>query len=212
MTSTMILLAASVGAVVVLGLFLLFSTAARLRSGHFFGGFLRGGTGLLLLSLVSLFGLVASNLYTYERLTAEQPVASLSFEPVAGQLHRATLVYPDGRQSQFLLRGDEWQLDARIIKWRGFALLLGLDNYYRLERLSGRYIGIEQERDNPRSVYELGARQQVELDLWSLARRYERWLPWVDAVYGSATYLPMTDGARYQVSLGTTGLVARPVR
>ena len=83
-----------------------------------------------------------------------------------------------------------------MLKWRGFANLLGLDARYRLERLGGRYVEIEQERSAARSVYALGA--APALDLWLLARAYPRWLPFVDAVYGSATYLPMADGARYR--------------
>ena len=38
-----------------------------------------------------------------------------------------------------------------------------------------------------------------------------RWLPFVDAVYGSATYLPMADGARYEISITQSGLIARPL-
>jgi len=49
------------------------------------------------------------------------------------------------------------------------------------------------------------------LDLWMLSTRYPRWLPFVDAVYGSATYMPMAHGARYQVSMTQSGLVARPM-
>ena len=40
---------------------------------------------------------------------------------------------------------------------------------------------------------------------------HPRWLPFVDAVYGSATYMPMADGARYQVSITQSGLIARPL-
>jgi hypothetical protein len=36
-------------------------------------------------------------------------------------------------------------------------------------------------------------------------------LPFVDAVFGNAVYLPMADGARYQVTLGQSGLIARPL-
>jgi hypothetical protein len=36
-------------------------------------------------------------------------------------------------------------------------------------------------------------------------------MPIIDAVYGSATYLPMADGALYEVSLSHTGLLARPL-
>ena len=33
----------------------------------------------------------------------------------------------------------------------------------------------------------------------------------MDAVYGSAAYLPLSDGARYAVVLGPSGLLARPL-
>ena len=46
--------------------------------------------------------------------------------------------------------------------------------------------------------------------MWALAQAQPRWLPFVDAIYGSATYLPMADGARYEVTLGQSGLIARP--
>ena len=36
-------------------------------------------------------------------------------------------------------------------------------------------------------------------------------LPFVDAVYGNAAYMPMSDGARYEISITQTGLIARPV-
>ena len=35
-------------------------------------------------------------------------------------------------------------------------------------------------------------------------------IAWVDAEYGSATFLPMADGALFTVKLSSTGLVARP--
>ena len=60
-----------------------------------------------------------------------------------------------------------------------------------------------------RTVYALSENPGV--DLWTLSIEYPRWLPFVDAVYGSATYLPMADGARYEVSITQSGLIARPL-
>ena len=108
-----------------------------------------------------------------------------------------------------MLAGDEWQLDARVLKWKGWANLLGLDAQYRLERVSGRYRQIEQERKDERTVYALS--ENPGIDLWTMSIDHRRWLPFVDAVYGSAVYLPMADGARYEVSITQSGLVARPV-
>ena len=88
------------------------------------------------------------------------------------------------------LRGDEWQLDTQVLSWRGVATLLGLDANYRLHRISGRYSDIEEERQRPRSVYSLVQDRVLvngeEFDLWQLANKYQEWLHWVDAVYGSA--------------------------
>ena len=50
------------------------------------------------------------------------------------------------------------------------------------------------------------------IDTWQLARDHKEWvMPWIDAVYGSATYLPMADGAVYEVRVSPTGLLARPL-
>jgi hypothetical protein len=35
-------------------------------------------------------------------------------------------------------------------------------------------------------------------------------VPWVDALFGSATFVPMADGALYAVSVSQSGLIARP--
>ena len=44
----------------------------------------------------------------------------------------------------------------------------------------------------------------------TLARDYGRWLPWVDAYYGSAAYMPLVDGATYAIALSHSGLLVRP--
>lgn len=166
--------------------------------------------GLSLLAVAALLFVVSLNLHTYARLTHEQPVAEIVFEARGPQQFRATLAQvPSGEMQLFMLSGDEWQIDARVLKWRGWANLLGLDAQYRLERIGGRYRDIEQEHNAPRTVYSLS--ENPGLDLWMLSTRYPRWLPFVDAVYGSATYMPMADGARYQISMTQSGLIARPI-
>lgn len=166
-------------------------------------------TGVLLLALVGIVSAVLLNLHTYQRLTHEQLIATLTFERLADQQYRVRLERPDFEARLYELTGDEWQLDARVLKWHGIATLAGLDTLYRLERLGGRYRDVMQETNGERRVYQLS--DSAGLDLWVLARRHRDWVPWVDAVYGSATYLPMQDGARYGVYVSTTGLLARPL-
>ena len=116
----------------------------------------------------------------------------------------------DGEIDRLLiLRGDEWQLDARVITWKPPATILGLEPVYQLERLSGRYASVDRELTAPRTVYALA--EERPLDLWSLARKFPRLTPGIDAFYGTATYVPMADGARYRITLSRDALLARPI-
>ncbi len=191
------------------GLLLLILACQRLFRARFLAAGGSGLMGLLLLAVAGFLFVISLNLHTYARLTHEEPVAEIVFEARGPQQYRATLAeVPSGEMQLFMLAGDEWQLDARVLKWKGWANLLGFDAQYRLERIGGRYRDIEQERNGQRTVYPLS--ENPGLDLWMLSTRYPQWLPFVDAVYGSATYMPMADGARYEISITQSGLIARP--
>lgn len=180
-------------------------------------GICSGTAGIM--SAIALY-LLIFNFYSYERLTAEHEIAEISFRRLGPQVYEAQLQQLDELPRHYVLYGDEWQIDARIVKWKPWALLLGLDTYYQLERLSGRYRDTVQETSAQRSVISLNEdavwqewrMDAWEWDLWSLAREHPQWLPLLDASYGSATYLPMDDGRRYIVSVTSSGLIARPVQ
>jgi hypothetical protein len=196
--------------IAIFGVLLLALACQRLVRARFLAATGGALTGLLLLTVAALIFVVSLNLHTYARLSHEQPVAQIVFEARGPQRHRATLTQmPGGEMQVFVLAGDEWQLDARVLKWKSWANLLGLDAQYRLERVSGRYRDIEQERHDERTVYDLSENPGV--DLWVLSTKYPRWLPFVDAVYGSATYMPIADNARYEISITQSGLIARPM-
>lgn len=175
---------------------------------------LRAANRLLLVIAFDLTAFIAVffalALHGYGRLTAETPVARLSFEQTGSRTFTATVRLPDGRRMEAPLCGDEWQLDARVVKWKPYAVLAGLDPIYKLDRLSGRYRDIQAERSHTKTVHDLT--DGDGLDLWRLAENYPRWLPFVDTEYGSGAYLPMRDGAIYDVTLSPLGgLVARLV-
>ncbi len=167
-------------------------------------------SGIMLFAAAAVMLLLASNTLVYQRLSYETPVARIHFSQQAPQNFLVTLKQHDGQTRQFDLRGDEWQLDARILKWHGVANVLGLDAQYRLHRLSGRYQRLEQARAAPPSVYDIS--EPPPVDVWQLAAQYGDWLNWlVDAAYGSAVYLPMSNDAEYEIQLSQSGLLARPV-
>ena len=178
-------------------------------------GALSGGTFMALGAATGLLGL---NFLTYNRLSHEQQVAEVHFKQTGPTAYVADVKLPDGKSQICTLAdgtsgdcnilGDEWQIDARVLKWKPWANVAGLDANYRLERMAGRYTDINAERSAPRSVYQLA--KNPGLDLWAIARKYGGQAPVVDAQYGSATYIPMADGAVYYVTMSQTGLLARP--
>jgi hypothetical protein len=167
--------------------------------------FLSGGLVLLLAAGAAL---VATNLYTYARLTHEQEAARVSIRQLEERLYVVSVQTRHAAPRHFQLRGDEWQIDARVLKWRAMGTLLGFDTVYRLERLSGRYGDITQERNAPRTVYTLA--EDPGVDLWSLLKKHHQYVPFADALYGSAAYVPMAEGAEYAVTVSAGGLVVRP--
>ena len=191
------------------GLLIFVAAIRRLRRRRVLGGMAHGAAALIFLLAAVCAVLVGTNLRTYQRLAYEQPAAELQLTKDGDRQYGAVLTYPDGQRDSFLLRGDEWQVDARVLKWHAFANLVGFDAAYRLERISGRYARLEDERNLPRTVFDLQAPSRV--DPWELVHRYRSWVPWLDALYGSATFLPMADGALYEIKVSQSGLVARPL-
>jgi len=199
-------------AILLLGLLIAFplelAAIRRLRRVQVVRGtlFFGGGAIVLLCAIGAAF--VALNVLTYARLTHEQEAAHVSMRSLGERRYLVTVLTPKAPPRRYELRGDEWQIDARVLKWRAIATLAGFDTVYRLERLSGRYADTAMERSEPRTVYSLAP--EGGLDIWSLIRRHHRYLPLVDALYGSATYVPMADGAEYDVTVSSSGLIARP--
>jgi hypothetical protein len=189
-------------------LFLIYAVRS-VRRGRLLGGIVHGLFALLIV-LIGVAGLVvASSLRDYQRLVSEERVGELKLSRVAYHQFNGVFTNASGESTDFALRGDEWQVDAKVLKWPGLAVLAGFSAGYRLDRISGRYVNIDDERKLPRTVYAFYP--QNEVDLWDFVDRHREWIPWVDAFYGSATFLPMADGAEYEINITPSGLIARPL-
>lgn len=208
MTPTSIVLGLTV-ACALIGL-LLFASAVRVgRGGRGIAAGFRGLMAIALFALAAAVWLFGTNLTTYHRLTYERPILEMSFERIGERWFTARLHFPNEPAQALELRGDEAQVDARLLRWKVWVHVLGFDTLYRVERMSGRYRDVKSERSEQRSVHELHGPGIV--DTWELARRYQERMPWIEAYYGSATYVPMADQASYEVRLSPTGLTARPI-
>ncbi|MDO3722305.1 multidrug transporter [Marinobacter sp. chi1] len=194
------ILLAAVGAVLFVGGLLFFLRPSWLL------GWLKGMAVFGIMAIGAYLLVIALNLYDYQSLSGMQTVASVSTQEQGDQRWGVAFELVGQEPVVASLRGDQWQVDARIIRFTGPLRWLGIGPAYRLERLGGRYTSLEQERSNPRSV--IGLNDAVWVDLWELDRQFD--LPFVEGVYGNATFMPMRDGAVFDVRLSGSGLVAVP--
>lgn len=166
-----------------------------------------GTLGLLMLVTALLFATLTVSTWGYRALTREEVVLVVTTTRTGPQRFDALVEFPDGNSEIYPLAGDEFYVDARILKYKPIANLLGLHTEYSLDRISGRYRSLADERDQARTIYPLSAEQPI--DLFELRRSYPLLAPLVDAEYGSATFTPVEDQARFEVRLSTTGLLVR---
>ncbi len=169
----------------------------------------RSTVAALFASVSALAATLGVSTQGYRGLTAEEVVATISTVPTGPQSFQARVEFPDGRDTTFAVRGDQVLVDARILKWHYLANVIGFDTQYELDRLSGRYVEIEDERMRERTVHSLGA--DKPLDLYDLVQRFTLLRLLVDAEYGSATFVDVTESARFEVTVSTTGLLVREI-
>jgi hypothetical protein len=191
-----------------LGVVVCAAGVAALRRRAWIAGALRGLTGLLFVSLGALAGTITVGIRGYRALTHEDLAATVKTEPVGPQRFRATIILSDGRLAMYELAGDAFYIDAHILKWHPWVNLLGLHTSYELDRVTGRYNAVTDERNKEHTVYSIGRERPV--DLFGMARRKVLG-PLVDAEYGSAAFVAGTRPAEYEVRVSTTGLLMRPV-
>jgi hypothetical protein len=163
----------------------------------------------ILLLLIGLSaGLIAWNLHTFSRLTDEAPIAKLRFSQIQPQVYQLELRSGDFCQPRtFKVFGDEWRLDARFLKWKAWANLFGLDAMYRLERLSGRYLDIDEENSREHQAHDIVDTTAADLTPY-LEKRWLRWSP-LDTYFGSSVYESMDPDYEYTVYRSQSGLLVR---
>lgn len=202
--SPLFIAAAVLGTVGVVLVVLGIAALLRLRPLRFA---LRTLLGLLLLALGALSGTIAVGIQGYRALTREDLAARIVVKPAGPQRFTATFRFPDGREATYELAGDEIYVDAHILKWHPYANWAGLHTAYELDRVTGRYHAIGDERAAQRTVHALHRDRPV--DLFALRRRYTFLAPLLDAEYGSATFVAVTRPAELELRVSTTGLLMR---
>jgi hypothetical protein len=195
------------------GVLFVFGGLGRLLRLRLVTGSLRFLFGGVFLAGAAVVGLVGLNLQTYARLTAERPAAEVTLTQRGPSQFTASVREANsdglyGEPKDYALTGDSFRMDARILKFRPWANITGLDALYRLERLQGRYDDVAREEASPPKPYDIG--DAAGIDVYLLARNRSQIVSAFDAEYGSSTYVPMADGAVYEILVTQNSLIARP--
>lgn len=191
-----------------LGLFLfgiIFSLLAviMLLKRRMFLAALNGSAGFSLLAMATVLALILLNLHTYHRLSREIQLARVEIEPRTSEGIPIKLRLDDAERV-FYIDAAEWQLDARFLKWKPWAYLLGSEPLVRLEALSGRHHADSQGLGS--DSHQILPENPTLSDLGS---KISHWTGMVDTYYGSSVYMPAVEGSIYSVSASVSGLVAR---
>lgn len=169
-------------------------------------GWLRGTSGLGLLALAVVAGVVAWDLRSYAPLPPSGEVLlTLSVKAQGEQRYQVSL-QEQARARDLIVNGELWQLDARVFGWKGLATLIGLQPGYRLEQLAARYRAEEQAEPSRIAL----AQSPYGIDLWRWLRESGWDLFLFDARAARVTFLPLADGAVYAIRLTSAGLLAEP--
>jgi hypothetical protein len=192
-----------------LALLAIWVAARILLNGSWFFGWLRGTLGLLLVAVAAVIVTLALDLGTYSAVPADKPLVTIGFEADGPQRYRVNLLQ-GGTEQTVSLDGDLWQLDVRLLQWKGLAALIGLEPGYRLEKLTGRYLSMEQQQQSLSTKVAL-SQSRYGIDLWHWLRMGNSDLYVFDPQARRVNYLPMANGAVYTISLAATGLLVHPL-
>ncbi len=174
---------------------------------------LKGNLLLALLALSVAVGLAAWDLQHFAEIEPKAAtVGTLSFSKIGNQQFEAVLEGAQG-SNKVRIAGDLWELEAQVLRWHGLGSALGLQDGYRLHRLLGRYLALEQERDST------AISSTLLPNLHSTPAWRDLWV-WVDQVEAhrlleadafEIRFIPLVDGARFSLELGPTGLTPVPL-
>lgn len=194
------------------GVMMLIGGIGRLFRLNVLGGGFRILFGGLTLAGAAVIGLIALNLQTYSRLTHEQLAAEITLKQLAPNQFTATVRKGNskgelGAPQDFKVSGDKVRLEARVWKMKPWANIIGADSFYRIERIQGRWDDPVRENSTP-STADDTIRDDAGVDVFNLSLGKYNPLQ-MDTTFGSGVYMPMVDGAVYDVSMTQSAFIAR---
>lgn len=184
----------------------LFGRLRRLLAGSI--GVLLGTLLAGLLILVHLFQMFAGETLVARVVTIKRtpPEFELLYTPLLAGPPGAIAKQAGEVTRHLILQGDQWAISGGMVKWHPWLTGLGVKSYHKPMRLSGQFSDVEAQRRHLPSVYALEPRAD---QLWEFFYRVDRYLPFVEAVYGSSAYVYVEPSAVYEIYVSPSGYLIK---
>lgn len=165
----------------------------------------------ILLSAAGLF--LASFIQPYRSFTNKELVAVVRCKPsdnVTNTMQMELRLVKNGeteKEEAFMLKGDQWAIEGDILKWNDRLSFLGLHTMYRLTRVRGRYIDVQNEIQNTPTVYSLVKDEGTSN--WRWLYKYGYKLPFVTAAYGNTVFTYPSKEDTYEIYVTASGFMVQ---
>jgi hypothetical protein len=189
--------------------FLLWMSFRLLSNRRWIVGFARGLSGffLLFLSVSLLFS--AQDIFSYRTLLSEQTLMTMSFHRTSPKHFTVELQEATGASRKEEIDGDQWQLNVRMFYWTPLFKAVGFRTGYQLDSIKGRYIELDMK--NSGTVPVALRTQDHKVDVWNFVNENSGAIPGLEAVIVTPGFMPLVDGAIFEVVLSGTELIAKPL-
>lgn len=107
--------------------------------------------------------------------------------------------------SRYRLRGQQWTIEGHILIWDDWLKFLGLRTMYKLTRVRGRYLQVDDEMNKLPTVYSLVAKE--EDPRWRWLYEYGARLPFVQAVYGNTVFTFPSETKTFDIYVTASGFM-----
>lgn len=165
------------------------------------------GLALACLALLLTGGMVL--LRAFESFAGETLVARVRCHRTGPEAFALTYLPADAPPSSvrtISLRGDQWAITGGIIKWHRWLTAAGVPTYHRVLRLSGQFSDVARQRRELPTVEPLSSGSDL---LWELLYEADPYLPFVEAVYGSAAFVYVEPGRVQEVYVTPSGYMIK---
>jgi hypothetical protein len=206
--------------VALVGALMLFGGIGRVFKARFASGMFRVLFGGVALAGAAIFGLIGLNLQTYAQLTKERLAGQVVLTKPAGAdefTYNAAVDLADngklrGAPTNFEVKGEHFRIEGPVLKWKGWASVLGLDSVFRVDHIEGVYVDTECQNRFYAGRQDLNEKGGPKDQFATIRNLGESWklVNAVDVLYIDGPRVPMGDGAVYNIKATQAGFELEP--